>query len=370
MKSAHSRPLIGITVLLLALLACNLPTPKQTATPETIIVYITETGAPPATDAIPASTLPPINHVLYPADAQTTGEINYDVDSSVTASERRAPYGDIYKFNSLERPFTSNIMDYIPDVDIMKFRMLKDADWYYIFIEVNGVNAESGVLSADYGVELDLDLDGHGDYLIWAKPPYTIDWKTEDVSVYEDTNNNSGGLSPTRSDAPFTGDGYDQNIFASGLGADPDLAWVRIDPNSATTIQFAFKKSLPGNAFMWGVWSGINLNDPTKTNYTDIFTEAEAGSPEKSEQEFYPIKAIHSVDNTCRGAFGYDITGNEPFLCPRVVPTPRPGGVAGPTQLVCTNPSQYYNQSSCEAAGCYWYYYSPGGGDIPYCTYP
>jgi hypothetical protein len=370
MNKKHSHPFIGIVILLAALLACNLPAFSQ-ATPETIIVYITETSAPAATavEAPPASTLPSINHVLYPANIQTAGTINYDVDSSGTSPEHRAPYGDIYRFNFFERPFTTEVMNYIPDLDIQTFRLQKDQDWFYIFIEVGGTNPESGTLSADYAVELDLDRDGHGDNLIWAKPPYTTAWTTDGVSVYEDTNNDSGGLSPTRTDAPFNGNGYDLKIFDSGTGSDADLAWVRIDPNSPTTIQFAFKKGLTGNAFMWGVWADLGVKDPAKFNYNDYFTEEQAGSPEKSEQEFYPIKSIHSVDNTCREAFGFDTTGYEPMLCPRIVPTPGPGGGPAPAQLVCTNPGQYYNQTTCEAADCRWVVYA-GGGDIPYCTYP
>lgn len=362
MKTTPSRSFIGIAILLLALLACNMSSATQ-PTPETVIIYVTETNAstaPPASEPV----LPPVNHILYPADTQTVGEINYDVDSRDTAPEQRAPYGDIYRFNNFERPFTSITMDYLPDADIVKFRLQADPDWYYIFIELGGVNPATGTLEADYGVELDLDLDGIGDYLIWSKPPYTTSWQTDGVSVYEDTNHDSAGLSITRSDAPFNGNGYDKTIFDSGQGEDADLAWVRIDPRSATTIQFAFKKALAGNAFMWGVWADLGLKDPTRFSYNDYFTEEQAGSPEKSETEYYPVKAVHSVDNTCRGAYGFDVTGNEPFLCIVEQPTPVPH-IAG-----CVNPSQYVNQTSCVAAGCAWRRSSFAAAVIYYCTYP
>jgi hypothetical protein len=352
MKINHSRILSGLIILLLAALACNLPTTSQ-GTPDTVVIYVTETSAPPplletVTPNAPASTIaPPITHVLYPADAQTAGGLSYDVDSRGTAPEHRAPYGDSHKINLFERPFTQNVMDYIPDLDILTFRINTDSNWYYVFMELGSVDPATGTLTGEYAVELDIDRDGHGDYLIWTKPPFTTSWKTDGITVFTDTNNDTGGLSPNLSDAPFNGNGYDSTIVDSGQGADPDLAWVRIDPRSPTTIQFAFKKSLAGNAFMWGVWADMGIRDPKKFSYNDHFTEVEGGSPEKSEPQFYPIKAIYAVDNTCREAYGFNPTGDEPLLCPREKPTPEP-------HLGCTNPNLYHDAASCNAAGCAW----------------
>ena len=41
----------------------------------------------------------------------------------------------------------------------------------------------NSTLGVDYGVELDPDHDGFGDYLIWAHPPYASTWDTEPVRV-------------------------------------------------------------------------------------------------------------------------------------------------------------------------------------------
>jgi hypothetical protein len=49
----------------------------------------------------------------------------------------------------------------------------------------------------------------------------------------------------------------------------------------------------------------------------------EAGSPVRSNSN-YPLKALYSVDNVCREAFGFAPTGYEPQLCPRVEPTRKP----------------------------------------------
>ena len=362
----HTRILSGFLVLVLAVLACNLPS-SSPSTPETVVIYVTETSAPPppletVSPQAPASTVPPaIAHISFPADAQTAGSLSYDVDSRGTAPEHRAPYGDSHKLNRFERPFTQNVMDYIPDLDILYFRINADPSWYYVFMEMGSTNPATGTLTGEYAVELDIDRDGHGDYLIWAKPPFTTIWKTDGVTVFTDTNNDTGGPSPSLSDAPFNGNGYDSTVVDSGVGSDPDLAWVRIDPRSPTTVQFAFKKSLAGSSFMWGVWADLGIRDPKKFNYNDHFTEAEGGSPERSETQFYPIKAIYAVDNTCREAYGFRPTGNEPLLCPHE-PVPE-------TNAGCTDPSLYTDAASCKAAGCAW---KKGGMLLVYyyCDYP
>lgn len=368
MKNKHLSLVAGISLSLLIILACSLPglqaTPEAVEEPTALRPSATSTSAPSASE--PPATIPPISHEIYPADMQTGGKISYDVDSSPTAPENRAPYGDIYRFNTFERPFTSIAMDYLPDADILTFRMQADPDWYYFFIELSGVNPESGAPGADYAVEFDVDIDGFGDLLVWAMPPYSTDWSTQGLSIHQDTNHDSAGVSITHSDAPFNGDGYDTRIFDSGQGDDPDLAWVRIDPYSSTTIQFAVKRSLPGAAFMWGVWADYGLKDPARFSYNDYFTELEAGSPEKSEVEHYPIKEIHSVDNTCREGYGFDISGKEPFLCVLVQPQQPAPGIAG-----CVNPGMYHDSASCTAAGCSWERdMSIISAIVYYCTYP
>jgi hypothetical protein len=356
MKNIHPRILSGFLALVLVTLACGLP--SASPTPGTVVIYITATSQPPSppletvTAPAPASTLPPvITHILYPAESQSAAGTFIDVDSRGTAPERRAPYGDSYKLNRFERPFTASVMDYLPDVDILHFSLSDDVNWVYVSIEVIGFNPQTNTLTADYGVEFDMDRDGFGDYLVWAKPPYTTSWTTDGVTVFTDTNNDAGGISPERSEAPFSGNGYDTTIFAAGQGADPDLAWVRLDPLMPTRIQFAVKRSLPGGSFLWGVWADLGLKDPAKFNYNDAFTEDQAGSPEKSETQFYPVKAVHSVDNTCREAVGFRPTGYEPMLCPRVEPTHEP---QQPPQAGCVNPGQYHDAASCTAAGCAW----------------
>jgi hypothetical protein len=184
------------------------------------------------------------------------------------------------------------------------------------------------------------------------------------VHVYADTNHDTSGLSPDRSDAPIQTNGYDSLIFDGGHGSanDPDLAWVRINAGVNATVQFAFKKSWAGGIFMFGVLADAGLKDVSQLDYVDRFTEEQAGSPIKNKK-FYPLKALYAVDNTCREAQGFDAQGYEPMLCPREIP---------PTDVPnCTDPAQYTDQSSCEAARCRW---ARNGSVVVavvyFCTYP
>ncbi len=361
-----------LALALMLVLACNVP--LFAVTTPTVLQgkpSLPATGVPPGSpsprpESTPTAgaTLPPISHTLLPVDVAVSGGYNYDVPSDGTAPEHRAPYGDSYRINLFERPFTQNVMDYIPALDITTFRLDQDANFYYATVQlVSGdMNDPLGI---NYGIELDTNHDGIGDYLIWAQPPFTPDWSTQSVQVYQDTNHDSGGPSPEKSDAPYPGNGYETLIFDQGQGNDPDLAWVRLDPHTTSTLQFAFKRSLAGNAFLWGAWADAGLKAPSQFSYNDRFTEEQAGSPEKNEA-YYPIKAIYQADNTCWAPFGFKPRGDEPHLCPPIT-QPRPTG----QQAGCVNPSQYHDQTSCVAAGCAWVQ-NPNVivAVVYYCTYP
>jgi len=338
--------LILFAIILIVGLACNLPgvaqpgelsiptetptRPEPTATPPqpTETLFSGESNLP----AIPTATSTPvINHIDFPINEVDLGMIVYDVDSSVTASEKRAPYGDSYDIYRMERPFTQG-MDYIADMDIASYNVRLADNWIYVSIELIGTepNNEMGI---HYGIELDLDGDGFGEYIIWSNPPYTPEWSTNGVQVFEDQNHDSAGLSAALSDAPLDGDGYEMKVFDAGIGEDPDLAWIRVYAGRQATVQFAFKRSLAGSTFMLGVLADAGLNDVSRMFYNDRFTEIEAGSPEKSEK-YYPLKQLFAFDNSCREAFGFRPSGYEPQLCPRDEPTPKPRA----SQQVCLPP--------------------------------
>lgn len=295
----------------------------------------TEPVAPGAPGATAASETPaPIAHVMMPADKIPSGTNIPDVVSQDTAPEQRAPYGDSYAINRFERPFLQD-MSYVPDLDISSFTVSSDNDWWYVAIQIVG-NDPNNKLGIDYGVELDTDHDGFGDYLVWAHPPYGSTWDTAPVQIFQDTNHDTGGLSAEKSDAPFQGSGYDSLIFHGGVGdADPDTAWVRYLSGGAATVQFAFKRSWSGSVFMIGPISDAGLKDPGKMDYNDRFTLADAGSPIKNNPN-YPLKALFAVDNVCRAAFGFHVNGYEPQLCPNLAPpsTKAPHKTLEPTLVV------------------------------------
>ncbi len=334
------RPIDWLLVILTVALACNLPAAGGSAIPNPTSANASSpssaTNLPPS--QIPASTQA-VAHLVSPVDMQAGGVLNYDVDSSGTGPQHRTPYGDAYDLNLFERPFTQKDMTYLPNVDIVTFQLSLDDAWYYVFVTLIGTNPNDPI-NIDYGVEINKNRDGFGDTLIWAQPPYTTTWSTNGLKVYTDPNHDTGGASPVKSDAkpgvPYPGDGYETVIFNQGQGADPDLAWVRIDPQNSSIVEFAFKTTLAGKSFMWGAWADAGLKDPTKFNYNDRFTEAEAGSP-IAASIYYPIKSIYAVDNTCGAAVGFKPTGYEPHLCSITAPVvkkPKPPG--GPTS--CTPP--------------------------------
>ena len=337
-------------ILLITMLACNISaggatTPVPPTLEQAPLVPVAGQAATPTIPPpeIPATATVVLTHTMTPTDPRG-GKLVYDVESAGTAPEKRAPYGDSYDMNRLERPFSQE-MSYVSDLDIASFTVAKDNDWWYVSMELIGKDPNN-TQGINYGVELDLNRDGFGDYLIWAHPPYTDQWATLPVQIYQDQNHNTGGLSGARSDAPFSADGYETLIFDGSVGgSDPDMAWIRINAGVEATVQFAFKKSWSGSVFMLGVIADAGTKDPGKLDYVDHFSIAEAGSPIKDNM-YYPLKSLFLVDNTCRDAVGFEPTLYEPQICP-VEPTPtkaprhpQPEQPGGPTVVPgCQPPS-------------------------------
>ncbi len=352
MQSKVIRSLLwAFAILLIALPAC---TPSAVATPtapeQAVPVSIVEVPTASPT-AVPPAVIVPVTHVMIPGDPRG-GKIVYDVESVGTGPEKRAPYGDSYDNNRLERPFRPD-MGYAPDVDIADFIVTSDSDWWYVSIELIGSNPNNRP-GINYGVELDLDHDGYGDYLLWAHPPYTEQWDTAPVQIYQDQNHNTGGLSAAKSDAPFSADGYETLIF-DGLagGADPDLAWVRIkNVEAEVSVQFAFKKSWSGSVFMMGVIADAGWKDPRKLDYVDRISLVEAGSPVK-ENMYYPLKQLFLVDNTCREPFGFEASRFEIQVCPiPVQPTKTPHPAEPGDVSLCPPPVTFQCRNGWDPVKC------------------
>ncbi len=320
--NTNSRPYIFIIILVFAILACNMPSGASVEQLQVIPTEASIATSAPVVEVPIASPIVAVVHTQTPSTSPSGGTLIYDVESSGTAAEKRAPYGDSYNINRMERPFLQD-MTYVSDLDIVRFSVSQDDAWFYVSIKLI-TNDPNNSLGINYGVELDTNHDGFGDFIIWAQPPYTSTWDTVNVRIFADKNHNTAGLSADKSDAPLEADGYETQIFNGGAGdADPDMAWVRMNAGAEATIQFAFKKSWSGTVFMLGVISDAGLKDVTKLDYVDRFKEEEAGSPVKDKQ-YYPLKALFALDNTCREAFGFNPTGYESQLCPRPEPTKRP----------------------------------------------
>ena len=283
------------------------------------------TQAPNATEMSSATLTLSISHTLVP-NAPTSGLITItDTSSAAMASQKRAPGGDDYDMNRFERPFTSSDMVYHPEVDIQTAKLGYDTNFYYVDIAVQGTNPDTQQIDATYAVEIDVNKDGRGDYMVIAKPPFGNDWSTTTVWVGQDANHDVGGPHPLVSDAPYTTDGYETVLFNNGQGQDPDLAWARLSPDKANTVEIAFKRSLlPTGEFMWGVWADNGNNNLALQDINDRYTSQEAGTSIYG-LSYYPLAKVALLDNTCRWTFGFTPTGTEPGLCAgAVTPTKTP----------------------------------------------
>lgn len=318
--------------------------PSETASPEQATPGLPSAITDTATGAVPVN-----GHLMQPADlAPPPARLVDDADSSGTGPEGRAPYGDSYKLNRFERPFLED-MTYVPDLDVRKFGISEDADWYYVSFQLVG-NDPNNAAGINYGVEIDTNLNGFGDTIVFAHPPYSAQWSTNTVQAFQDTNEDSAGLSALASDAGFGGDGYETLIFdgSSQENTDLDLAWVRLDESRPGTIQVAFKKSLAGPAFLLGVVTDAGLKDVTKFDYADHFAEADAGSPVRGNANF-PLGSLYAVDNTCWEAYGIQSTGFEPKVCQPIL---QPVNTQSADEPACDPPPDCgggpYNPETCE----------------------
>ena len=362
-----------VLILLLASLACTIDFGGSSDAEKTLTaIYLQDTldaqsmveAAPAQEEAAPQPTATiQVTHSITPGNPGWVSQWWLDTDSSSTASQNRANGGDYLNQNLLERPFTTQDMTYRHDVDLGKVEISQDNTFYYFLLHLNGVNSQSGMLAAFYGVELDIDKDGRGDLLLWARGDGSTTWNIEDVFVYSDENNDVGGLRAMLADAPSSGlDGYEKTLFSPENLNDPDAAWKRVDPSDNNVMQLAIKKSLMNNAstFMWSTWADDGVIDPGKFDYNDQFTLNQAGSPISGAAD-YPLKAIFLADNTCRLAYGYEETSDASWLCKRAEPTPKPQPTIEEPEEEdeppCTCPSNrtfITDKACCEYCGFTW----------------
>jgi hypothetical protein len=325
------RGLVLLPIILLFLLACSLtgsatgegsPAAHGSPTGTGRGDLPTKTGGHPAETAEPSDTTAPtptytIVHLATPENVTGTTRFITDLDTKPYADQKKTIGGDEYHNNRWERPFTAEEMEYLSDVDLTQVEMKIAAPWIYITFEIADPRAE-GIGETLYGVEFDINKNGRGEYLIWGASPADGEWTTDGVEVWKDSNFDVGGPVPQQSDDPWLdeGDGYDENLFSSGQGADPDLAWIR-QLEGGEKIQLAFKYSVLNNAasFLWNGLADAGVQNPAWLDYNDHFTQKDAGSPLPVQTTLYPLKELWGIDNTCRDPFGFTPTGNEAGIC-------------------------------------------------------
>lgn len=233
---------------------------------------------------------------------------------SVELADTKSTIGDDYAWSRFERPFSKGLMLYSGYLDIYQVNLEVRDEWVYItFILAERLPVEG---SAQYAIELDVDHNGRGDYLITAGIPPDNNWTTDGVSVYADENKDVGGFFPLyMEEIESSQDGYESVLAADGEGSDPDLAWVRRDPKHQTRLQLAFKYSLTGPyGFLWSAWASGGELDPALFDINDHITFEDAGSPNK-QNSHYPLNQVALIDSTCRSWYGYLPSGDEPGLC-------------------------------------------------------
>ena len=294
---------------------------KQAQENEIEAARLTEEAAGLATQ-----TPEPIVHVDFPNYSPGSNTFVTDF-SSLNYAPEKSTVGDYFQMNRMERPFSAGEMDYFGDLDIIWVDLKFDLPWFYATIIFTEDLRDEGTVH--YGLELDLDADGRGDYLIWALLPPGTDWTTDGVQVLEDKDNDIGGEIPLKMEVPNPElNGYETELFNAGVGDDPDLAWVRRDPEEPKQLQVAFKDSFTGDdGFLWSAWVDNGLMDPTQFDYNDQYTLVAAGSP-NSETAEYPLDEVALVDSTCRSWYGMTPVGTEPGLCAGEQ-TKKPGGGNG-----------------------------------------
>lgn len=320
------------SAIIFFLAACNLASTGSPAPTGGPAAAATATGTPiPAAAGTPAAT---VAFTGAPPGEPPTAVSSWLTDplSPDKPKDDYAVAGDDFDIDRYERPFDAQLA-YRADLDIIKASLVRDGGWLYAAIELAGVNPASQTLGANYGIEIDDNLDGRGDYVVWARPPYTGEWTRTTVSVYGTSTDMVGGPTPLKSDAPWKGATYDKILFDPHASSE-NVAWVRISPENPKIIQIAFSPDLlkVPDRFLWGAWADDGVKDPAKFDYNDAFTKQEAGSAYKWDPA-YPPKALNSVDNTCRAPFGFNAKGNEPGIC-EIAPPPgkQPSGpTATPT---------------------------------------
>ncbi len=307
-------------------------------------------AAPAPQEAAPVAPAPTaetvIQHTMLPSEpAFLESQIVPECDSGAvykpgTKFVLRAGC-DRWANNMIERPFIPGTDTFYPWLDITTARMGFQQDgWIYFEVELfdNPPADSSGVLA----VEVDVDRDGRGDYLVVIPEAntYPAEWTTDGVQVWQDANKNIGGKNAAISDSAASGDGFETQLFDGGEGSDPDLAWVRKLTSFDPVYQVALKDAVLGGnvGFAWSIWTLGEGFDPQAFDLVDSYRDGE----------------LAAVDNTCVNTQGMKKV-SLPNQCSvtQAETTKKKSGGCTKTALpsYCTQEGPGYctwNQTTCE----------------------
>lgn len=364
------RTLNIISILLFAILLSGCSSEGKAASPEVtegpvlptlsaVEVVSSETAAAPQVEAateIPAAatTAPPPVEIVH---LNIPGTPKYDYQQRIDdcSTGERVAMGvttlvgagcDNWNRYKIERPLASLNKEYLPAVDILTSYMGTDGIWTYGKIQLFKTAAGNLPEDLTVGFEIDFDVDSIGEFLLIATNLSSTEWTTDGVQVWRDfTGDVAGDMAMEVDDKP--GDGYETLLFDSGLGDDPDMAWVRIDPTNGSVIEFAFKPVLydNGSLFAWWAWSAQGTLDPTKMEIIDSMQSLETWK----------------IDNTCGWIFGARPSKSLSNLCEYFVPTATPTATPVPSRSNSNSgPCQEPNYPGyCSTLGPGWVWYEP-----------
>lgn len=283
---------------------------------------------PEATETPEPTLTPTIEHFVRPGEPGAANTWVTDTSTKGLANARESG-ADLFHTNQFERPFTSQVMDYQAYIDLTRVNLNFSEPWVYVTFILEGPPPSDS--TAIYALELDLNSDGRGDWLISGQVPSGAEWTTDGAKAYQDLNGDVGGPAPMNADPPNSSrDGYETLVFDEGIGNDPDAVWIRRDPSNPNNVQLAFKYGLIGNdpQFAFGGWADDGLKNPGAFDYNDFMTFDQAGSAFSTNSR-YPIKELALVDSTCRWTYGYTPTTAFPGLCPLPATPVPPGSISG-----------------------------------------
>ena len=336
-----------VLIIIVALMAsCSSPKADPTAasTPEPALSE--ETEVPAADTPVPevvespadtevaetpeaVVTAEPVVHTNVPVNAvfskQTYEECNTFHNFNMGTVMVGAPC-DNWGTNLIERPVSADLKTFYGYLDILSSSFGTDYEWFFGNIEVYEAGMPDDGADVTYFLELDVDQDGRGDYLV-AVTNLGLDaaeWTVDGVRVWKDTDGDVGGPTAIRPDTT-TGNGYETLLFDSGQGDDPDLAWARRRPDTPNHVQFAFKTGmLEGkNSLMW--WAGAMRGTFDAGQFDFVDSQA--------------ADALFEYDNTCGWVFGSETGYNVKKCFVPLAPTAKPGEDPVKVSGKCPNPT-------------------------------